>query len=68
MEEVWKMNVEKTLERIETKLDRALLDICDHDNRLRILENKNGMKWEQLVGQIIALGAVGFVGWLLGSR
>ena len=68
MEEVWKMNVEKTLERIETKLDRALSDICDHDKRLRILEGKNALKWEQLIGQIIALGAVGFIGWLLGNR
>ena len=59
--------VEKTLERIETKLDTALGDIADHETRLRMLEGKGGKRWDALVGQIIGLAAAGVVGWLLGQ-
>lgn len=38
--EVRMRNVEKTLERIETKLDIALKDSDDHEVRLRAVESK----------------------------
>lgn len=65
--EVRMRNVERTLERIETKLDKALTDICDHERRLRTLEGKSGKRWEALMGQIIGLIAAGAAGWLLGQ-
>jgi len=60
-------NVEKTLERIETKLDAALTDISDHEKRLRSLEGKGGKRWDALITQVIGLIAAGAVGWLLGQ-
>lgn len=53
------------LERIEQKLTTALADIDDHEERLRSLESKGGKRWETLVGQVIAVLAAAFSGWLL---
>ena len=53
------------LERIEQKLTTALADIDDHEERLRTLEGKGGKHWETLVGQMIAVLAAAFSGWLL---
>ena len=53
------------LERIEQKLTTALADIDDHEERLRTLEGKGGKRWEALVGQVIAVLAAAFSGWLL---
>ncbi len=55
------------LERIEQKLNTALVDIDDHEERLRSLEGKGGKRWEALVGQVIMLVAAAAVGWLLGQ-
>lgn len=65
--EVRMRNVEEMLGRIETKLDTALKDIDDHEDRIRSIESKGGKRWETLVGQIIGLAAAGFIGWLLGT-
>ena len=55
------------LERIEQKLNTALVDIDDHEERLRSLEGKGGKRWEALVGQVIMLVVATAVGWLLGQ-
>lgn len=60
-------NVEEILARIDTKLDTALTNIGDHEERLRKLECKPGKRWDTLTTQIIGLAAAGFVGWLLGQ-
>ena len=63
--EVRMRNVENLLTRIESKLDTALTDINDHEERLRSLECKPAKRWESLVGQIIALGVSGLIGYFL---
>ena len=55
------------LERIEQKLNTALVDIDDHEERLRTLEGKGGKRWEALVEQVIMLIVAAAVGWLLGQ-
>ena len=59
--------VEDTLARIETKLDVALGDIDDHEDRLRDLECKGGKKWDGLISQIIALAVAAIFGALAGK-
>ena len=58
--------VEDTLARIETKLDIALGDINDHEDRLRQLECKGGKKWDGLIAQIIALIVAAIFGVIAG--
>lgn len=60
-------NVEKLLVQINTKLDTALGDIDDHEDRLRTLEGHSGRRWDALVEKILMIAAGGFVGWLLGQ-
>ena len=55
------------LERIEQKLNTALVDIDDHEERLRSLEGKGGKRWEALVAQILSLLVAAGVGLLIGS-
>ena len=63
--EVRMRNVEHTLARIETKLDVALTDILDHEERLRLLEYKPAKRWDALVGQIIAVIVAAVLGFII---
>ena len=63
--EVRMRDVENVLARIETKLDTALININDHEVRLRTLECKPGKRWDSLVGQVIFAVATGVIGYLL---
>jgi hypothetical protein len=58
-------NVENVLARMDEKLDTALTGICDHEARLRKLEDKPAKRWEALVGQVIGLIGAGVVGYFL---
>lgn len=53
------------LSSIETKLDTALSDLADHETRLRALENKSGLRWDSLVGDLIKLLVAAFVGYYI---
>jgi hypothetical protein len=53
------------LSAIEAKLDHALSQQADHEQRIRLLESKGGRRWEILVTQILTLLAAVFLGWLL---
>ena len=66
--EVRMRNVERTLERIESKLDTALTDISDHEARLRSLEGKGGKRWEAVVTEIIKWAAILAVGYYIGQK
>lgn len=57
----------QTLARIDTKLDTALAQISDHEERLRALEGRSGKRWEALVAQILSLLVAAGVGLLIGS-
>ena len=54
----------KTLSSIETKLDRALDDVEDHEERLRKLEGRSGDRWNGLVDKIL-VGVISSVGGYL---
>jgi hypothetical protein len=66
MDEHKLQEVLQTLARIDTKLDTALAQICDHEERLRALEGRSGRRWEALVGQILSLLVAAGIGLLLG--
>ena len=57
----------QTLARIDTKLDTALAQISDHEERLRALEGRSGKRWEALVAQVLSLLVAAGVGLLIGS-
>lgn len=57
----------QTLARIDTKLDTALAQISDHEERLRALEGRSGKRWESLVAQVLSLLVAAGVGLLIGS-
>lgn len=59
-------DVEDTLARIETKLDIALGDVNDHEDRLRSLECKSGKKWDGLIAQVVALIVAAIFGVIAG--
>jgi len=59
--------IEKSLGRMEEKLDATLDGLKDHETRLRALEGKDGRRWDALVGQIIGLVAAGVVGYFIGQ-
>jgi septal ring factor EnvC (AmiA/AmiB activator) len=58
-------NVEKLLVRIDEKLDKALSDIKDHENRLRSLEGKDGKKWNSITTEVIKWLVIGGLGTYL---
>ncbi|MCL2695256.1 MAG: hypothetical protein FWE69_02900 [Clostridiales bacterium] len=53
------------LSAIEIKLDTALSQQADHEQRIRLLESRGSRRWETLVTQVITLLAAAFIGWLL---
>ena len=55
----------KTLSSIETKLDRALDDVEDHEERLRKLECRSGDRWNGLVDKLIVFTVSAVGGYLL---
>lgn len=57
----------QTLARIDTKLDTALTQISDHEERLRTLEGRSGKRWETLVAQVLSLLVAAGMGLLIGS-
>jgi hypothetical protein len=59
--------IEDTLARMETKLDSALGNICDHEARLRKLEGRGGKLWEIAVAAVVS-GAVGTIIGYFGKR
>jgi hypothetical protein len=61
------MDMKQILARMETKLDSVVNITGDHEERLRLLEGKNGKRWENLIGQIIALIVAAIVGYFLGK-
>lgn len=56
----------KKLTEIDTKLDNALLELSDHEKRLRALEGVGNKRWETVIASLISiiLGAV--VGAIVG--
>lgn len=65
--EVRMANVERILERIETKLDNVIGTVSDHEGRLRCIEDKGGKRWDTLVGQVIGLITAGVAGAIIGK-
>lgn len=61
------MDMKQILARMETKLDSVVNITGDHEERLRLLEGKNGKHWENLIGQIITLIVAAIVGYFLGK-
>jgi len=58
--------IETRLVRIETKLDRALEDMQDHEDRLRCVEGRTSLPWELM--RALGAGLAGFFGGYGGGR
>ncbi len=57
----------EALARIETNLKIIAENGADHEERLRVLESKNGKRYEALTLSALTAAAGGVIGFILGK-
>lgn len=57
----------ETLARIETNVKTIAENGADHEERLRVLEQKSGKRWDSLTLSLLSAALVGIAGFVFGK-
>lgn len=57
----------ETLARIETNVKTIAENGADHEERLRVLEQKSGKRWDSLTLSLLSAVLVGIAGFVFGK-